>query len=334
MTNDVKDGTVSPYTTSPRKNPVRRILPCDDFRPDQLHVISVLSNPIRYESRLSLFREYVERMTAAGVTLWIVEATFGERKYQVTNDGNVHHIQLRCDSEVWLKEALINAGRRFLPPDAKYIGWQDADIAFVRNDWATEVIHHLQHFPVVQPFSHAQDLGPNFEPMGQLAMGFAFMYRELSITPDSDYYTKMHPGYGWYWRRESWDMVGGMIDIGILGSGDRHMACALVGHAEKSLYYGLHPNYRRSVLNWQHLAKEAVNGNIGYVPGTINHYFHGLKADRKYGTRWKILVEHQFDPEIDIIRDGDGMFRLRGNKPKMRDAIQKYFRARSEDYHP
>ncbi len=304
------------------------------MKPEQLHVISVLSNPIRYESRVRLFREYVERMKLAGVTLWIVEASFGERDYQIAEEGNIHHIRLRCDHELWIKEAMINAGRRFLPADAKYIGWQDADIAFARKDWATETLHALQHFDVVQPFSHAIDLGPRHEPMGQAAIGFAYSYRELGLMPSTDAYTKMHPGYSWFWRREAWDAVGGMIDIGILGSGDRHMAAGLLGEVETSIFSNVHPNYRRALVQWQDRALEHVKMNIGYVPGTLVHHFHGLKADRKYRSRWQILEKHQFDPDTDITRDGDGLLRLRGNKIQLRNDIQQYFRQRSEDYHP
>lgn len=304
------------------------------FDPSQLHVISVLSNPIRYESRVRLFREYVERMTSAGVTLWIVEAAYGEREYSIQDTPGVHHIRVRCDHELWIKECMINVATRFIPPEAKYIGWQDADIAHQRNDWAIETLHALQHFPVVQPFSHAIDLGPRHEPMGQTAIGFAYSYRELGLMPSTDSYTKMHPGYAWFWRREAWDAVGGMIDIGILGSGDRHMAAALVGEVDTSVFANVHPNYLKALHQWQDRAQEAIRGNIGYVPGTIVHHFHGLKADRKYRSRWQILEKHQFDPESDITRDGQGLFRLRGNKPALRNDIQRYFRERSEDYHP
>lgn len=304
----------------------------------QLHVISVLSNPIRYRSRVRLFKEYIGRMHDAGVTLWLVEAAFGERTPELEALDQKYDwlqvIRLRNDHELWQKEAMINAARRFLPPEAKYIAWQDADIGYVREeDWALETLHVLQNFPVVQTFSHAIDLGPRFEPT-TTHVGFAYAYRELGMRPTKDYGHKMHPGYAWAWRRKAWDYVGGMFDCGILGSGDRHMATGLIGSAKQSLSVNVHPNYRKAVMQWQDRATTFIKGNIGYVPGTIFHYFHGLKADRKYASRWKILEKHKFDPEHDIIRDGDGLWLLRGSKPKLRDDIQAYFRARSEDHHP
>jgi hypothetical protein len=304
------------------------------LRSQQLHVISVISNPIRFQNRTKLFKEYVERTLDAGVTLWVVEASFGERAYETTVENHVHHVRLRCDHELWIKEAMINAAVRFLPQDAKYLMWQDADVAHVRDDWAVETLHALQHYPVVQPFSHALDLGPNYEPMGAPHQGFAYCYREKDLKPEGDYYYTMHPGYAWAWRRKNWNEVGGMIDHAILGAGDKHMADCLVRNGLIGVNKDVHQNYKDMVVQWQERAWESIQGNIGYVPGTIHHYFHGLKSARGYSSRWKILVRNSFDPYTDITRDGNGLWQLRGNKPQLRDDIQKYFRSRSEDYHP
>jgi hypothetical protein len=39
----------------------------------------VISNPVRYESRVRLFRETMAHLELAGVTLYVVEAVFGDR---------------------------------------------------------------------------------------------------------------------------------------------------------------------------------------------------------------------------------------------------------------
>ena len=36
--------------------------------------------------------------------------------------------------------------------------------------------------------------------------------------------------------------------------------------------------------------------NVGYVDGLVLHHWHGHKADRKYGNRWRIYVDNKFDP--------------------------------------
>jgi hypothetical protein len=300
------------------------------MRPSDLHVISVLSNPVRYESRGRLFREFVERTRDSGVKLWIVEAAFGERDYEIARVDEAQHIRLRCDQELWLKESMINVAASRLPTDAKYLMWLDADVAFVRPDWPSEMLHQLQHHGAVQCFSHAVDLGPNHETI-QHHTGFAYRYREHGQRPHHKYAPHMHPGYGWGWRRECWDQVGGMMDHAICGAGDHHMSCSLVGAGKVSVPGDIHPNYLKKVLQWEERALEAVKRDIGYVAGTLLHHFHGHKADRKYQSRWDILKGNRYDPEADVTHDSQGLPRLRGNKHKLRDDLQRYFRERNED---
>lgn len=300
------------------------------IKPSELHVISVLSNPVRYESRARLFKEFVDRMKIYGITHWIVEAAFGEREYEITNDNDKQHIRLRCDHELWIKEAMINAAMRHIPRHVKYVMWMDADIAFLRPNWAMETLHALQNYKVVQPFSHAIDLGKDSESLHNHT-SFAHRWCTERQKPGQKYAPHMHPGYAWAWRKEAWDGVGGMIDFAICGAGDHHMACALAGHANVSIPGGLHPNYGKKVLQWEERAKEHVGASIGVVPGTILHFFHGHKADRKYQDRWQILQRNNFDPERDITFDAHGMPMLRGNKPQLRDDLKRYFRERNED---
>lgn len=300
----------------------------------ELHVISVISNPVRYKSRVRLFKEFQARMAIEGVDLWVCEATFGDRPHDVTDPDNPRHIQVRCDQELWLKEALINRAVSMLPRNWKYVAWVDADIDFYNKNWALETLHQLQHYSVVQPFSHAIDLGPHGEVL-QVHKSFGHCHslgHKLNVQKSAKYGDPpfFHPGYAFAWRREAWETVGGMMDFAICGSGDHHMACSLLGEAKQSMPGGLHANYYRRVYDWQDRALK-LNKNIGYTPGTVLHHFHGKKADRGYQSRWGILQENAFDPDRDIIRDWQGLPNLAGNKLKLRDDLRNYFRSRSED---
>jgi hypothetical protein len=51
---------------------------------------------------------------------------------------------------------------------------------------------------------------------------------------------------------------------------------------------------------------------------------------RFYKERWKLLVEHGFDPVKDLMRDAQGVIQLVG-KPKLEQAIRQYNRSRYED---
>jgi hypothetical protein len=274
-------------------------------------------------------KEFINRQKHAGCTQWIIEATFGNREPEVAEPNNPHHIVVRCDDEIWLKEAMINKAIQYLPHDWKYVMWLDADVEFTRSDWVMETIHALQHYPTVQPFSHAIDLGPRHESL-ETHTGFAFQY--VNGQPYTQGYgTFWHPGYAWAWRRDAWEAVGGMIDRAVCGAADHHMALSLIGKAPYSIPGNVHPNYSKMVYDWQYLAETTLHRNLGYVPGTILHHFHGSKKKRNYVGRWNIIVDNQFDPQVDLIRDWQGMLTLAGNKPKLRDDLRAYMRSRDED---
>jgi hypothetical protein len=301
------------------------------FSPAQLHVVTAISNPCRYKSRYALYRAFAARMAAAGVTLWTVEAAFGDREHAVTSADDAHHIQVRIHDEYWHKESLLNHGIARLPMDWQYVAWIDADVEFVRDDWATETLHALQHYDVVQPWSHADDLGPHRERI-ESHTSFCFCHlKGHSYEQGRKYGPFWHPGFAWAARRRAIEGLGGLLDWPILGAADHHMALALVGNVGASAAGGLHPSYYRNLHIYQDRAEAHVRRNIGYVPGLLLHHWHGKKANRQYQERWSILQKHQFDPDTDLKRDSRGLYQLTNRKIGLRDDLRAYFRARNED---
>ncbi|GAB4373502.1 MAG: hypothetical protein OHK0021_15640 [Bryobacter sp.] len=314
-----------------------------------LHVCTIISNPVRYASRYKLYEAFKAQNDGAHIVHWTVEIAYGHRPFVVTDAANPQHLQLRTTSELWHKENALNllfAHVISRSPDAEYFAWVDADVSFARPDWAYETLQQLQHYQVVQMFSHAQDLGPKFEPIGELKRGWVWMYynepapqrqRRLGSmgTADGYYgYAKggyWHPGFAWAARRSALDAVGQLLDVCIAGSADWHMAAALIGEAERTLSRELHPRYKESVLMWQNRAETSIRRNIGYVHGLLNHHWHGRKVDRQYSNRWRILVENGYNPAEDLIRDSQGLYSLSGRSPRLRDDLRSYFRSRHED---
>src|SRR5438309_37497 len=111
------------------------------MRSDLLHVVTAISNPVRYKSRYRLYHEFEKHMLDSGVKLWTIEMAFGDRPFEVTQAGNPQHFQVRGWTEVWHKENLLNLAIARLPADAEYIAWVDADVQFTRKDWAEETVH-------------------------------------------------------------------------------------------------------------------------------------------------------------------------------------------------
>jgi hypothetical protein len=141
----------------------------------------------------------------------------------------------------------------------------------------------------------------------------------------------LHTGYAWAARRDALDALGGLGDIAILGSADHHMAYALVGEIDKSIYRMLAPSYKTYWQQWQARAEQFVRRNVGYMPGTLIHNWHGSKQNRRYVDRWQILNRWQFDWHTDIRHDSQGVWAWSGNKPGLEADVRHYFSLRDED---
>lgn len=319
------------------------------FDEHKLYVVAVCSNPERYASRFRLFREFQARMRAnPDVVLVTVEQAFGERPFEVTHCQNQLDIQIRAGAEstVWVKESLINIGFRQLAricPDWRYAAWIDGDVEFLRPDWARETIHALQQYKIVQPWAHAVDQGPHFAPIGH-SESFCKSYWDLQSqlaageNPSRNYTGKRvngvdtwHPGYAWAIRRSTWEKIGPFIDWCVMGSGDRHMACAFIGKVEHAIHDRATASYKRLALAFQRACDKHLERDIGYVAGMLVHHFHGKKRERYYVQRTKTLADVGFDPDRDVKLNHDGLLVLTGHNLRLRDALRRYLKSRNED---
>ncbi len=300
----------------------------------KLYVVTCISNPIRFSSRYRLYKNFAKYMENSGVELITIEQAFGDRPFEITDENNPNHIQVRSLTELWHKENMLNLAVQRLPQDWEYMAWIDADVQFARPDWVQETLHQLQHYQVVQMFSHATDLGPNYEPL-KTHNGFCYSYHNQDVTPAWDKgYNSWHPGFAWAINRDAFNAVGGLIDWAILGSGDRHMSLALIGKVETSFFKDMWNNcpvYATMLKEWEARAEKFIQRDIGYVEGLLLHYWHGKKKDRGYSDRWKIITENKYNPLKDIKRDWQGLFTLNDDNLGLREGIRSYFRSRNED---
>ncbi|GGH14954.1 hypothetical protein GCM10007036_14610 [Alsobacter metallidurans] len=303
------------------------------MQPEKLHVVTVIHNPLGFKSRERLYWPFAQHMIQSGVQLTTVECVTGDEGHKLGRVAGINHVPVKCSSQVWIKENLLNIGLARLPSDWKYVAWIDADVHFRDRNWATRTLHALQHYPIVQPWTQALDLGPGGEVM-QLHTSFAKVFHENPdrIVPGQGYGAPYpHPGYAWAATRDAIERLGGLIETAALGSADHHMAHAIAGRVAGTVPKGLGPGYLRPLLQWEKRAQQHINGALGCVQGVIEHGFHGTKGNRKYVERWDILKRHAFDPDTDLKRNVHGVIELAGNKPGLRRDIQHYFAARNED---
>jgi hypothetical protein len=293
---------------------------------ENLHVVMVISNPCRYLRRFKLAHEFIERMKKEqNVILYIVEVAYKNDEFHVTQIDNERHLRIRSwDSPIWLKENMVNIGvDLLLPSDWKAMAWIDADIEFDNPHWASDALKILNGSrDIIQLFSHCVDMDANEEQM-KIFNSFGQQYIRNA---ENDFW---HPGYAWAITRKAFEKLGGLYDLGILGSGDYNMAKSLLNQGAESIHQGNSQGYKDTLKLYQENAK---NLRLGYVPGVIRHYYHGSKKNRKYGDRWKILVKHQYDPNIHVFKNEFGLMCPKPECPdQLLTEILQYFSERNED---
>jgi hypothetical protein len=299
----------------------------------RLYVVTCVFNPGRYQSIYTNYRNFAKHAEDSGATLYTIELAIGDRPFEVTQANNPQHIQVRGNSLIWLKENLLNLAVQRLPASWRYVAWIDADVRFMRDDWVEETVQALQVYDVIQPWSEAYLTGPKLQHTS-LHRSFMRQYVSGAEVPSwrGGYGEFWHPGYAWAMRRQAWDGIGGLLDVGILGAGDHHMALSLVGAAGRSLPGAISDEYKRCVYAWQERCEAVIKRNVGYVEGVIMHAWHGRVTDRKYRERWDILTRHAYDPDHHVIRNSYGVFELAPTMPiGLRDDIRRYFANRNDD---
>jgi len=315
-----------------KKNEIKEAIINNDPIDDKLHVIIVISNPCLYARRYILAKEFINRIEKeeTNVTIYVVELIYKNQKFVVTDKNNKKHLQLKCEIPLWHKENMINIGvKKLLPLNWKAMAWIDADIEFENASWALDTLKILNGCKdIVQIFSHCVDMNEYEETMTVFnSWGYKYT-KKLPLSRNSLNY--WHPGYAWACTRKAYEKMGGLYDKGILGSGDNIMAYSFL---QKSINNALNPenseDYKNSVYEFQEKVK---NMRIGYVPGVVRHYYHGSKKNRKYGERWKLLVNHKYSPNIHIEYDDNGIIIPTEFFPKeLIKEIYQYFEERNED---
>jgi hypothetical protein len=298
---------------------------------DKLNVIIVISNCSQFATRYRLAKEFIERIKNEEeyVNLYIVELAYYDQDYQITDDNNKNHLQLKSNFPLWHKESMINiAVKQLLPKDWKAFAYIDADIEFDNIHWAMDTLKLLQSYDIVQLFSHAIDMN-KYQYTMKMYSGFGYSYsngkKYISDGNSPDYW---HPGYCWAMTRSFYEKIGSLLECGILGSGDFYMALALIQKNDK-INRDYSKGYRNAIIDFQ---TRAEGVKMGYTPGVIKHHYHGTKANRKYNERWKLLVKYEYDPDVHLTKNKDGLIIPTEDMPKeLLNEIIEYFNQRLED---
>lgn len=314
-------------------------------------VVTCYFNALGVQSRYANFERFAANLKKQKIPLYIIEALFPGQKSSLAHYPNVTTVE--CESVLWQKESLLNLLVRQLDKKFAAVVWCDADVLFENPNWFKQTCKLLKTCAVVQPFSQAVRLPRGAKRYVKASEHFDTFAKIYTSSPQlllkGDFAAHGHTGFAWAAQR---DIITshGLYDAMIAGSGDHVMAHAFAGDFASPCIYRILGNNARHIAHFQKWARNVypqVRGRIGVVEGRLLHLWHGETENRRYVDRNRELAAFDFDPERDIERDPNGLWRWQMRKRglhgrfgqwfssrrngEMRDWAIRYFAARKED---
>jgi len=271
-----------------------------------LVAITAYFNPQHATSRRNNYERFAAGLKARGIDLWTVEGLRTGNEPGLMR-GNGWYVS--CESVLWQKERLLNLAVERLPDYVDAVAWLDADLLFAEPDIRDKTLDALTRWPLIQPWQDCRMLDATGRPHqwngSPVATSLAGANRGR---PGDAHPLRKHPGFAWAARRETLIDLGGLYDRHITGGGDTAMAIGFYNDLN-SPFLSSDRMGQAMLAHWRAWAERAgriVRGRVGFVPGTIEHLYHGEIADRGYRGRWTQLSSHGYDPErhVEIDRHG------------------------------
>lgn len=300
---------------------------------DRLCVISVYFNPANYRALFENFSYFSERLKKQNIKLITVECAFNDNPFHFKPNEDVY--QLRSSSIMWQKERLINYGISKLPNDCDYFAWIDGDIIFPDN-WNEIAIHELQKNDIIQLYKKVFHLPKGLKiydgskmPFFQSVMWQYKIHKNWLNRRKEKELSFSSPGFAWAAKREVFDDIK-IYDKNIVGSGDTFLVdCLLDSWEIHGFASKFTPAMKVHMMDYCDKLKNK-NPKVGYIPIDIYHLYHGSLKNRSYMDRHKAILDHNYNPQTDIVLMND-VYEWATDKPEMHKMIKDYFYSRMED---
>jgi hypothetical protein len=301
--------------------------------PGDLAIVSCHFNPCGYRARERNLLQFIRRMRARAVPVFIAELLFPGQRPLLSGSGNgIVVTHFHADDVMWHKERLLNLIVPKLPDRFTKVAWVDADIIFPDDRWYARASELLDSYDLAQLFDDARRLDNDGRVAGTV-YGIAGYVARGDPTPFSFGKSLASPGLAWGAKR-SLLAAHGLLDVMILGAADTYLALAAYGALDVTTNVRmkeLSPGLDRVRRSWLQRFSADVRGRVGYLPTTAIQLGHGDPERRQYGERLDILTRHDFDPALDIAPGEGGVWRWSSAKPALHAEVAGYFRERRED---
>jgi len=231
-------------------------------------------------------------------------------------------IKIRADysNVLWQKERCLNIAIENLKSHTDSIAWIDTDIIFSNNNLIEDTNKALNRYKVVQLFDKCFER-PTVNPYhNNISLG-----KKIVDNIDIKFPAI---GFCWAFRRDIL-IEDRLYDLDPVGNSDVLQMLTWMGTWNHKTIINLNSGYRKEFLLWAWNSYEKVQGDIGYVPGTIEHLYHGDQYYRQYHKRNDILIRNNFLPSRDLRIDQNGLYSI-PYKPSIISDIKEYLDIRAK----
>lgn len=219
----------------------------------------------------------------------------------------------------WQKERCLNIAIDSLPDNTKHIAWVDTDIRFYNENLENDTIKSLDKYPLVQLFDECFENPQINAYNNNVSLGYKTVNQLNNV-----YFP--HIGYCWAFNKDIL-IDNKLYDKDPVGNSDVLQLMAWKGTWNHSSIIELNKQYRQQFLLWAWDSYEKVEGKIGYVPGKVEHFYHGRTVYREYTTRNNMLTESGFSPDkLEI--DDNKLYKI--NNDKLLKNIKAYLSNRTK----
>lgn len=280
-----------------------------------MNLIFPIFNYTGSEKRYQNITKTIENVSKYNVQIYVVELCYSDQEFKVTEKDNPNHLQLRTNFILWHKENIINLCVKILPENWDYFAWIDSDVFFENDDWLLKTQDKLEKNDVLQLFSHVE----SFE---NIHNGIVYQNKNLGHTKDAS------SGYAWAISKKAFQEIGGLFDKAIIGGGDKYLSYVFLHQINHESILAHAEGLKKSFLYYY---EKCPKLQCDYVDNNIKHFDHGQKGNRFYSPRHEILNAHNFDPNIHLKYDKNGILTPSVYFPdKLFNDIKLYFKCRKD----
>jgi hypothetical protein len=304
------------HPDSPNKFKYKPYTPVTTDTPDTAIIIVFFNfaQSIRLIQNILLVKQSLD---AANIPAYYAEIAFGDLPLVLAPDAE-HVYQTRTDSYMFYKENLINIMTDKIPAKYTKIVAIDADIMFGEPDWYATVSADLDKYDVIQPYSYAENMNPNYTCGHRL---YPILLKEAHA---------IHPGYAWGFRRE-WLTSNRLYPYAVIGGGDNATAAMVTGGGLPQRM----SSQQGSFAKWCRGCSGRARTGVSDIP--IYHLPHGTMNNRQYIKRHDRIRTALAQCGVTNIDDvieirGDGIMEwIPAAREKMNAAMREYFIERQDD---